>query len=170
MAISWAAVIVGALAVMLLFYLVVRVTLGAGRYGREFDQAARHRQTRVVDCPETDSPAAVVAQADASGRFQVKDCSRWTEEHRQCDQRCVQQIERAPDGCLVRTIVTEWCQGNACGICGKKIGPVNWFDFKPALLARDGTMAEWHEVPVDLLPDVLSTHTPVCRECCSKRR
>lgn len=164
----WVYILV-ALFLISLFFLALKVTLGAGRYGRELDHSMRHMETRAVDCPETDSPAAIVAQGNAEDGYRVMDCSHWTE-HEQCDhQQCVKQIERTPHGCLVRAIMTEWFQGNACGLCGKKIGSVNWLDFKPALMTRDGTIAEWHEVPVEVLSKVLTTHSPVCRECYARQ-
>lgn len=164
----WIVYTFSVLVLALVLYLVLRVALGAGRYQRELDESVRHEHTRVVDCPETGLPAAVTAAADSAGNLSVRNCSHWSES-RQCDGGCVKAIEQSPDGCLVRTVLTEWFAGKSCVLCGRELGEINWFDFKPALMGSDQAIAEWHEIPVEVLPRVLSTHRPVCAECYRKR-
>jgi hypothetical protein len=39
------------------------------------------------------------------------------------------------------------------------------YDQKPAFISPEGRIIEWHEVPVETLPQVLATHKPVCWNC-----
>ncbi len=52
--ISWFTVIATIVAVVVLVLVVLRITLGAGRYGRGYDHAARNLQARVPDRPEAE--------------------------------------------------------------------------------------------------------------------
>lgn len=36
---------------------------------------------------------------------------------------------------------------------------------KPALMSPERRTVEWHEVPAETLPEVLSTYRPVCWSC-----
>ena len=86
------------------------------------------RGKRLVTCPENQKPAAVdldaihLARDAAFGTPQLRlsECSRWPE-RQGCGQECLKQIEAAPEGCLVRRIVTDWYAGKACVICGKAV-------------------------------------------------
>ncbi len=53
--ISWLAVIAGIVAVVVVVLVVLRITLGAGRYGRGYDHEVRRLQTRVADRPEAEA-------------------------------------------------------------------------------------------------------------------
>ncbi len=53
--ISWLAVIAGIVAVVVVVLVVLRITLGAGRYGRGYDREVRRLQTRVADRPEAEA-------------------------------------------------------------------------------------------------------------------
>ncbi len=55
MAISWFAVIASTVAVVVVVLVVLRITLGAGRYGRGYDHEVRRLQTRVADRPEAEA-------------------------------------------------------------------------------------------------------------------
>ena len=132
----------------------------------------RFRGKRLVTCPETQRPAAVEVDAAHAAlsastgleHLELQRCSRWPERGG-CGQECLQQIELAPEGCLVRTIVTQWYAGKACALCGQMIQAVDWMGHKPALLDRDRKTVYWDAIPAEKLPDVFATHAPVCWDC-----
>ena len=132
----------------------------------------KFRGTRVITCPETNAPAAVeldaahaaATSAFGDGNFRLKSCSLWPE-RKNCGQQCLAQIESAPEECLVRTILTKWYEGSTCALCGRAIGEIHWAEHKPALMSPDRKTMEWHEVPPEDLPGVLSTHQRICWNC-----
>jgi hypothetical protein len=132
-----------------------------------------YRGTRLVACPETKRPAAVELDAlraafpllgDELGRFRLSSCSRWPEKAG-CGQECLSEVVRDPGACLVRTIVAGWYHGQSCVFCGKPIPEVTWTEHRPALLAPDGVTVSWTDVKPETLPDLFSTHKPVCWDC-----
>jgi hypothetical protein len=131
-----------------------------------------YRGKRLITCPETHKPAAVdVAAGDAAlGAFlseptlRLKDCSRWPE-RQDCGQDCLQQIEVNPENCLVWNIVSAWYEGKKCVFCHKPFGELRHLDHAPALLSPDHRTLEWSELRPEQLPDVFSTHRPVCWNC-----
>ena len=126
-----------------------------------------NRGARLVECPENKQPAAVdvtAVKVALGGRLELSDCSRWPEKA-SCGRECLAQIERSPDGCLVRTLVTNWYQGKSCGVCGKPVGHIDWLERQPALMDRSGVARPWQDVAPETLPDVLATHTAVCFDC-----
>ncbi len=145
---------------------VTFLALTAGRAYR------RYRGARLVACPETEQAAAVevdaahAAAGAAVGKMELRlsSCTRWPERE-QCGQECLRQIEAAPDGCLVRRIVTDWYKGKACVICGKALDHVDWYERKPALMGPDHHCLLWQDVPADQLPRVLGDHAPLCWNC-----
>ena len=131
------------------------------------------RGTRIVECPETKRPAAVELDAfraaiawfgDEPGRLRLAECSRWPEKAG-CGQECLGEIERDGASCLVRNLVAAWYRGQACVFCAKRIPEVTWTEHRPALLAPDGVTVSWKDVKPEDLPDVFSTHKPVCWDC-----
>ena len=132
----------------------------------------RYRGTMVVTCPETRAPTAVevdarhTAVSAVRGKpvLRLRDCSRWPE-RQGCGQDCLTQIEATPEGCLVRSILTQWYAGKACVYCGQLFGKIHWHDHKPALMNAERRTVEWQEVPPEIIPEVLSTHLPVCWDC-----
>ena len=130
------------------------------------------RGKRLVTCPETHKPAAVdIAAAEAAvGTFvneptlRLKECSRWPE-HQDCGQDCLQQIETDPANCLVWNIVDKWYEGKKCVFCHKAIGPLHHLDHAPALLGPDFKTREWKGIRPEELPEIFSTHQPVCWNC-----
>jgi hypothetical protein len=130
------------------------------------------RGARVITCPETKAPAGVEVDAKHAAltalfdepELRLKDCSRWPE-RQDCGQECVRQIEAAPMECLARTMLTQWYEGKSCALCGKAFGEINWLDHKPTLMSPDHTLVEWSEVRAASLPQLLSTHEPVCWNC-----
>lgn len=140
----------------------------------------KFRGKMLVTCPETHQPAGVAVNAKhaaltAAQRepdLRLKECTRWPE-RQNCDQACVAQIEASPQNCLVRTMLTNWYNDKSCVFCGKAFPQVDsydhravfWYDQKPALISPEGKLVEWHDVPVETLPQVLATHQPVCWNC-----
>ena len=132
----------------------------------------KYRGTRIVTCPETDSPAAVRVDAVrimASSSIGEPDlrlgaCSRWPEREL-CGQPCLSQIQAAPAECVVRTMLVEWYQNASCALCGKTIGEIHWVEHKPALLTPDRKMVEWEEISPEQMAQVLATHQRVCWQC-----
>jgi hypothetical protein len=62
-------------------------------------------------------------------------CSRWPVRGRY-GQPCLDELEAAPDECLVRNILARWYEGRQCVYCGCRFGDLHWHDHKPALLSR----------------------------------
>jgi hypothetical protein len=125
------------------------------------------RGARLISCPENRRPAGVrlsVGRAMARQELRLKDCSRWPEK-KNCGQECLRQIDNAPDGCLVSSILAGWYAGRECVCCGKPLGAMEWHERKPALLSPDGRSVEWQELRAEQVPDVLATHRPVCWNC-----
>lgn len=131
-----------------------------------------YRGKRLVICPETQKAAAVEVDAGeaAVGAFlreptlRLKECSRWPEREG-CGQDCLQQIEIDPEKCLVWNIVAKWYEGKKCVFCQKTIGPLHHVDHAPALIGPDFKTAEWRDVRPEDLPEIFSTHQPVCWNC-----
>jgi hypothetical protein len=127
----------------------------------------RNRGPRLVECPENQQAAAVsvnAARAAVGGRLELTQCNRWPE-HEACGRECLAQIEKSPDGCLVRTMVTGWYEDKSCALCGKAIGHVDWMDRKPGLADEQGGLRQWQEVEPETLPRVLASHRPLCFDC-----
>jgi hypothetical protein len=131
-----------------------------------------YRGKRIITCPETHAPAAVdVAAGEAAvGAFlseptlRLKECSRWPE-RQDCGQECLQQIEADPENCLVWNIVSKWYEGKTCVFCHKPIAPLHHLDHVPAVLGPDFKTAEWKEFRAEQLPQIFSSHQPVCWNC-----
>lgn len=128
--------------------------------------------SRLITCPETHKVETVdVAARKAAltalfggAKLRLDHCSRWPE-RQDCGQECLQQVEADPDNCLVWNIASNWFEGKTCACCHKRFGPLRHLDHPPALLAPDGTTAEWSEFQPEQLPDVFSTFRPVCWNC-----
>ena len=131
-----------------------------------------YRGKRIVTCPETLGPEAaeVAAGAAAISAFRgepepnVKWCSRWSK-RRDCGQECLKQIESDPDNCLVSSIVSKWYEGQSCAFCHKPFGRLHYHMDPPALKRPDGTTISWDEFPPEQLPEIFSSHKPVCFAC-----
>jgi hypothetical protein len=131
-----------------------------------------YRGQRLVTCPETHKPEAVdVAAGEAAlGAFlseptlHLKHCSRWPE-RQDCGQECLRQIEVDPENCLVWNVVSKWYEGKNCIFCHKTFGELHHLDHAPALLSPDHKTVEWRELRPQQLPQVFSTHLPVCWNC-----
>ena len=130
------------------------------------------RGKRLIVCPETKAPAAVELDAARAAvgsvlyekRLQLKECSRWPESQ-DCDQRCLEQIEAAPENCLVRKIAADWYAGKSCAICRRPFGEIHWADHQPALMNSRRQTVQWNQVKAETLPEMLSTLLPVCWNC-----
>lgn len=158
-------IVFAALAALALAYAVVRFVVPA---------YVRYRGTRVITCPETKQPAAVVVDAShaawsaayAGGRPELRlcACSRWPE-RAGCDQACLGEIEAAPEGTLARTIVDRWYAGRTCAYCGRPVVGVRRLAPEPGLLDRDLVPHGWTEIPAEEIPDALATDLAVCPAC-----
>jgi len=132
----------------------------------------KFRGNRLVTCPETKQTVAVKVDAKeaAEGAFlseptlHLKDCTRWPEREN-CGQECLQEIEIDPAKCLVWKIVAKWYEGKNCVFCHQPISPLRHMDHAPAILGPDFRTREWKEIQPEQLPDVFSTHQPVCWNC-----
>ena len=127
----------------------------------------RYRNEMVVTCPETQRDVGVVVdvkRAAITGSVRLTDCTRWPEKQG-CGQECLAQIEASPSACLVRSMLDQWYAGSTCAVCGKNIGPIDWFKHKPALMRPDRRTVAWNEIPAETLPEVMATHFPVCWDC-----
>ncbi|MGE5359799.1 MAG: hypothetical protein ACM3NQ_12350 [Bacteroidales bacterium] len=143
---------------------VAAVALAAGWLTRRYLAV---RGARLVQCPENRQAAAVrvqPARVALGGDWRLSNCSRWPEK-RDCGQECLAQIERAPEDCLVRTIVSRWYAEKDCAVCGKPLGEVDWYDRKPAAMDETGRARPWSDIAPETLPQVLASHRPVCFDC-----
>jgi len=131
-----------------------------------------YRGKRLITCPESHKAAAVdVAAGEAAiGAFlaeptlHLTECSRWPE-RQDCGQECLRQIEVSPEDCLVWNIVSNWYEGKQCAFCRKTFGKLHHLDHAPALLGPDHKSVEWRELRPEQLPEVFSTHRPICWNC-----
>jgi hypothetical protein len=146
------------------------ITIVAVRGMRSYLQA---RGKRLVTCPETHCTVAVELDAKGAGlkalrggtHLCLQDCSRWPEK-KDCPQDCLPQIEIQGQACLVRNVVKDWYQGKVCVYCHKPVDNVaEWTGHIPALLTPDSKSVSWGDVPPEKLPEIFTTHQPVCWSC-----
>ncbi len=131
-----------------------------------------YRGKRLITCPETHKTAAVeVAAGKAAAAailgdpsLRLRQCSRWPE-RQDCGQECLQQVEADPDNCLVWNIVSGWYEDKNCAVCNRPLGKLHHLDHVPALRGPDGKTVPWNEMRPEQLPEILSTHSPVCWNC-----
>jgi hypothetical protein len=132
----------------------------------------RYRGKMLLTCPETGKAAAVKVAAGEAARTALtsrphvclSECSCWP--HRQgCGQECLSQLGADPHNCLVWTKVADWYRGRSCVYCHKVFGELNWHDHRPALLGPDRKTVQWSEVAAENLPEIFTTHLPVCWSC-----
>jgi hypothetical protein len=135
----------------------------------------RQRGDRLITCPETLKPEAVrvdaghAAVTSLMGHTELKlsDCTRWPE-RQTCGQDCLSQIQAAPHGCLIRSLVADWYKGKTCAICGRPVGDLEWMEHTPALIDLhhlEHRTSTWEEIPPERVFDVMATHAPVCWSC-----
>ena len=131
------------------------------------------RGKRVVTCPETHCAAAVELDAKGAGlkAFRggnylcLQDCSRWPD-RKDCAQDCLSEIQALGKGCLVRNIVAGWYRGKVCVYCQKPVDNVaEWTGQMPALLGQDSKTVSWGDIPAETLPEIFTSHKPVCWSC-----
>lgn len=152
-----AAIVVVTVAGAVVLYVAVRAVLG----WREA------RGKRVVECPATHEPAAVELSRWRPFRtrsHEVRTCSDWPEREG-CAQACLREIEGAPDGCRVQTLLTSWYEGQRCAMCGQPFGEIHWMDRPPAFVDSADAIRAWSDVRPEQLPKVLETDRPVCADC-----
>ena len=132
----------------------------------------KYRGKRLITCPENRKPAAVdidALHASATAvrghvELRLASCTRWPEK-RDCGQECLRQIETAPDGCLIKNIVTGWYANKSCALCGKPLGEIDWLEHKPGVIDDDRATREWSDIAPETVPDVMATYKPICWNC-----
>jgi hypothetical protein len=132
----------------------------------------QYRGKRLITCPETHHTEAVhVAARKVAARafigeptLRLDQCSRWPE-RQDCGQECLRQIEADPEKCLVWNIVSKWYEGQSCAYCHQPFGPLHHLDHVPALMGPDRKTTEWEFFQPQELPEIFSTHKPVCWNC-----
>ena len=132
----------------------------------------RFRGPRIVTCPETMRPAVVEVNAKRAARtapfgepvVEVKSCSEWPDRG-DCDRACGDGIAAAPADSKIRKVVANWYANKRCVLCRKSFGNPAWLEHEPALIDPYGRLLTLDEIPVRDIPDVLSTHSPVCWDC-----
>jgi hypothetical protein len=132
----------------------------------------KFRGKRAISCPENYLSAGVTVDARHAAatalrgepKLRLSQCSRWPEKG-DCGQDCLFQIERAPQDCLVRSILVHWYQGKNCAWCGHPIGEIHLAERKPAVLTADRCSVEWNQIPAEQLKETLATALPLCFTC-----
>ena len=131
----------------------------------------RERGERIVRCPATGEAITVHLAAGRAavglhrrGVLEVTRCTLWPE-RRSCAQGCLAEIERSPDHCLFQQVLAHWYRGKQCAFCRRSMAEMQWGDLQPSLLAPDGRILMWSEVPPTKLYEVLETYRPVCASC-----
>ena len=131
-----------------------------------------YRGKRLITCPEslTKEAVDVAARKAAAGVFvgesnlRLDQCSRWPE-RKDCGQDCLRQIEADPENSLLWNLVSNWYEGQRCVYCRRRFGPLHHVDHVPALMGPDRRTVEWDLFQPEQLPELLSTHKPVCWGC-----
>ena len=132
----------------------------------------RFRDVRVATCPEArdtvalrlDSWRATVGSIVGKSRLRVRSCTHWPERDA-CAQRCLAEVERAPDDCRVAVVLRQWYADKSCALCGKPVSPIGVATHKPALLDDGGETKDWAAIRPEKVHEVLATHRPVCWDC-----
>jgi hypothetical protein len=130
-------------------------------------RAVAVRGARLVKCPENQETASVstsTMRRALGGDWRLSDCSRWPE-HRACGRDCLAQIARAPEDCLVRSVVTRWYDDKNCVVCGKALGHIDWHERQPAVMDESGRARPWADLAPETLPQVFATERPLCFDC-----
>ncbi len=131
-----------------------------------------YRGKRLITCPESLTKEVVDVAARKAATWalvgepvlRLDQCSRWPERH-DCGQECLRQVEADPENCLVWNVVSNWYEGQKCVYCHKRFGRLHHLDHAPALLGLDRKTLEWNHVRPEQLPELFSTHKPVCWGC-----
>src|ERR1051325_3331684 len=134
--------------------------------------SSRYRGSRLVTCPETKKPAIVEVDALHASLtstvrlpdIRIENCSRWPLKG-QCGQECLTNLDVAPERCLVSGVLMRWYRDKNCVYCRKAFQELHWVDHRLALLGADGKLLTWNAVQMNNLPNILETHSPVCRNC-----
>jgi hypothetical protein len=130
----------------------------------------RFQGVRLVVCPETISAETVTVAAGhaawtstlGTADLRLASCSRWPHK---CSQKCLEQIESSPEGCLVRERLKNWWEESACARCGTPIGALSLFRRRPGLLGPGRVVRRWRDLTPETLPEMLATHRPLCASC-----
>lgn len=131
----------------------------------------RYRGVRVVTCPETKRPAAVLVDAGHAAvsaawdhtELRLEQCSRWPERGH-CEQPCLKEIAAAPHDCLLRSILTRWFAGKKCVYCDRPVAIAPRAQ-QPALRLADGRTVDFAAMKPEDLVAHLDEFAPVCFDC-----
>lgn len=134
--------------------------------------SSKYRGTRRVTCPETKKAAIVEVDALHASLtstvrlpdIRIENCSRWPLKG-ECGQECLTDLDVAPGRCLVSGVLMRWYNEKHCVYCNREFSELHWLDHRPALLSPAGRLLSWNEINVDMLRNVLETHSPVCWDC-----
>lgn len=126
----------------------------------------------VVVCPETkekagvriDTAHVVLTSFGRKADLRLKECSRWPErEH--CGQDCLSQVQERPESCMVHRMLTSWYENKSCTFCSHPLSNVDWIEHAPCVLLPDGKTAEWPQIELERVPELLEKGKPVCWTC-----
>lgn len=153
--------LVTGLLVILVAYLALRV-----------HQMMKFQGRMLVTCPENRKPAAVriawmrALRAAVLGKKQLQlcACSRWPEMDK-CEQDCLFQVERDPEGHKVWNVAANYFAGKACVCCGKPIEALSHIDDYPALIDKQMKSREWDKLRPEDLPEAFENCKPICSSC-----
>jgi len=135
-------------------------------------QMMKFQGKMLVTCPENRKAAAVqigwgrALRAALLGKkhLELCECSRWPEMEK-CEQDCLFQVERDPEGHKVWNMVASFFAGKKCVYCGKTIDALSHFDQYPALLNSERKTTEWDKLRPEQLPAAFEHSKPVCSNC-----
>lgn len=159
----------------LVMYVVVTALVATGLFLgiRYFVRAyVRHRDSRLITCPENGEAAMVEVDAvhaaltSAVGQTDIRlqNCWRWPV-HQACGQECLLQLDIASQDCLLRSVLMRWYQFRCCVYCAKPFEQIHLLDHKPALLSPNGELLKWNELPVKDFQAAPENYKPVCWDC-----
>lgn len=154
--------ILAALVVTAIYFVIRHFVRTSQRFGGE----------RVIICPETGKQAMVevdtrhAALTSLFGQtdLRLESCWRWPLREN-CGQECLLQLDGAPEGCLVSSVLEKWYRGKQCAFCKRRFDDISLLDHKPALLNSDGATVEWRAVPITAVNEAIATYLPVCWNC-----
>jgi hypothetical protein len=152
----------------------VLIASGLSIYGAlAFTTWRRFRDTHVVTCPATGTPAAVTLDAGHAAAtavwetpdLKVEQCTCWPA-RTGCDQACATQIAADSEGTRALTVAVRHFQDKRCAICQCPIAPPKPGTNRPGLMYRGShQVIAWDEVPPEHLPETFATCQPICAPC-----
>jgi hypothetical protein len=65
----------------------------------------------------------------------------------------------------VRAVLERWYLDKSCVLCGTPLDRIEWFEHKAAIMDRERVSTEWRDVLPERIPELLTTHFPICWNC-----